>query len=95
MEHHRHDINCGHGMRAVPVSPELLTEFLQGRTQPAETLNVPADLQVVYSMKQHGEAIRSKAVILLCFSSEWDRKEDYDPAMHDVRLFIPEYRRTA
>jgi hypothetical protein len=88
---HDHDIGCGHGMRAVPISVELLTEFLHGRCTPAEAMNVPPDLQVLYSTRHH--AARAGTVVLVCFSAAWDRKEDIDPETNDVRVFVPEYRR--
>jgi hypothetical protein len=79
-------------MRAVPVAVEVLDDLLHGRIRPSEPIDLPKDTEVVGSMKQHPYATRHGCVVLLCQSSEWDRKEDIDRELGDIRVFEPKYR---
>lgn len=97
---HRHSITCGHGLRVVPVSVELLSCILRDGYA-AAPLNVPGDMEVIGSMTKAdvligtGKPYPQDVVMLLCCSADWERAQDLDRRTNDIRTFIPEYRRTA
>lgn len=93
------DLQNGGGLRLVPVSLELLTEILQGKTLHAIPENVPADMKVIGSVTKNDLIVAGlgpyppDAVMLLCQSKEWPVGEDIDRATQDIRIFEPTYRR--